>query len=96
MIHVMLPEQYLHKGGQARVGPQKRLMLAVLQTAVDDCEAAGPAGQADERAHQQATAYVLSTDRSWPYSFENLCEAVGLDAGSLRRGLSGRMRQRSA
>jgi hypothetical protein len=28
---------------------------------------------------------VESRDRSWPYSFENLCETVGVDAAYLRR-----------
>jgi hypothetical protein len=30
---------------------------------------------------------VESDDRTWPFSFENICEAVGLDAGTLRNGL---------
>ena len=33
-------------------------------------------------------AYVASRDRSWPYSFENLCETIGVDAGSLRRRIA--------
>jgi len=32
-------------------------------------------------------AYVASRDRSWPYSFENLCDTIGVDAGYLRRGI---------
>jgi len=36
---------------------------------------------------RNATAYVASTDRTWPFSFENLCEALGLDAGRLRTEL---------
>jgi hypothetical protein len=93
MIHVLLPVQYQQKSGTQRVDPQKRLMLAVLQTAVDDClgsrtrQAAGQPGPRDRKAYEDATAYLASTDRSWPFSFESLCEAVGLDAGSLRRHL---------
>lgn len=89
----MLPAQYLRVAGARLVEPQKRLMLAVLQTVVDDCQGPSVRGpeshraRADARAHEQATAYVASTDRSWPFSFENLCEAVGLDATVLRRGL---------
>jgi hypothetical protein len=33
-------------------------------------------------------AYVARRDRSWPYSFENLCETIGVDAGSLRQRLA--------
>jgi hypothetical protein len=94
MIHIILPEQYLRRAGQHRIEPQKRLMLAVLQTVVDDCRgssyriAAGFRAPVDRRAYEQARAYVASRDRSWPFSFENLCEAVGLDADRLRAGLS--------
>ena len=93
MIHVMLPVQYLRQAGARVTEPQKRLMLAVLQTVVEDCwgsvyrRAAGYGSPTDRRAHEQAKAYVASTDRAWPFSFENVCEAIGLDAGSLRRAL---------
>ena len=33
-------------------------------------------------------AYVASRDRTWPYSFENLCETIGVDASSLRQRLA--------
>ena len=91
MIHVMLPIQYLRQAGQRVVEPQKRLMLAVLQTVVDDHwgsayrRAAGRGAVTDPKSLREASAYVASTDRSWPFSFENLCEAIGLDADYLRR-----------
>ena len=90
MIHTMLPEQFLQKPGTRAAEPRKRLMLAVLMTAVDDCQ--GSAGRqtesgVDRRSIHEALRYISSTDRSWPFSFENLCEAVGLDAAWLRRRL---------
>jgi hypothetical protein len=93
MIHVILPVQHL-RNGQRRIEPVRRLMAAVLQTAVDDCRgsahpaAAGFPVARDRRVYEEARAYVASGDRSWPFSFENLCEAIGLDAGDLRDGLS--------
>ena len=30
---------------------------------------------------------MASTDRTWPFSFENLCAALDLDASHLRREL---------
>jgi hypothetical protein len=92
MIHVMLPVQYLQRAGERLAEPQKRLMLAVLQTVVYDCQgpeprAAAAAGYRKGRAHHEARAYVASRDREWPYSFENLCEAIGIDAAYLRRGI---------
>ena len=94
MIHVLLPVQYLHKPGERRKEPQTRLMLAVLQTVVDDYRgsayrhAAGFAARRDSRDYAAARAYVESRDRTWPFSFENLCEAVGFDADSLRTELA--------
>jgi len=91
MIHTMLPEQFLQKAGSRAAEPRKRLMLAVLMTAVDDCQGSvgrqTDASGIDRRSIHEALRYITSTDRSWPFSFENLCEAVGVDAGSLRRGL---------
>jgi hypothetical protein len=89
MIHVMLPVQYLRKAGERHMEPQKRLMLAVLRTVVDDCRETGfgLAAGLDRRAYLEARDYVASTDRTWPFSFENLCEAVGVDARTLRHQL---------
>ena len=93
MIHVMLPTQYLRRADSHLVEPHRRLMAAVLQTVVDDCGGSAywrargyrkPIARHDRR---KATAYVASRDRTWSFSFENLCEALGLDAGCLREEL---------
>jgi hypothetical protein len=91
VIHTILPVQYL-EAASARVGlPHRKLMLAVLQTAIDDVRGArspgGIGGPGGGREHDGARAWVASQDRSWPFSFENVCEAVGIDAGALRRAL---------
>ena len=94
MIHTMLPVQYLHDAARHLAEPEKRLALAVLQTVMYDCrtiedpDVAGPARARDTRAHGRALAYVASRDRSWPYSFENLCDTLGVDAGHLRRRIT--------
>jgi hypothetical protein len=94
MIHIMLPSQYLNRGGARLAQPHKNLMAAVLRSVVDDCRGASsdprPVGDAELslRSVRQAIAYVASTDRAWPYSFENLCEALGLSAEALRRELN--------
>jgi hypothetical protein len=49
--------------------------------------APGYGARVDGRAYRQATAYMARTDRVWPFSFENLCGALGLDAGCLRQAL---------
>jgi len=73
--------------------PYTRLMVAVLQTVVDDCmgtlgrRTSGYDVSPDPQRVRDAIAYLRSTDRAWPFSFENLCDALGLDAGRLRREL---------
>jgi hypothetical protein len=73
--------------------PQLRLMVAVLQTVLDDLgtrvyeQAVDPPVRTTPGPYEQARAYVASRDRSWPFSFENLCEAIGLDAEGLRQQL---------
>lgn len=67
-------------------------MVAVLSTVFDDCPGSRfrdvigrhPPTLVETR---RALAYVSSTDRDWPYSFENLCEALGLDLRRTRRAL---------
>ena len=93
MIHIMLPAQY---ASRARLGePHKRLMAAVLRAVVDDCRGgsvyrrATGQGVVDAGSVRKAIAYVASTDRTWPFSFENLCDALGLNAGALRHALVG-------
>jgi len=93
VIHTLLPDQYLPAASTRLALPQRRLMMAVLQTVIDDVHgsahrrAAGHEGPADRREVERARAYISSTDRSWPFSFENVCEAIGIDSGSLRRAL---------
>src|SRR2546426_11534121 len=77
------------------VNPHRQLMAAVLQTAVDDSwrsfcpQSAGYGTLAARRRFRQARVYMLSKDRVWPFSFENLCDALDLDARKLRRALLG-------
>ena len=92
MIHIMLPAQYAN--GVRLAEPHKRLMAAVLHAVVDDCRGGSvyrrSAGKGVIEAHsiRKAVAYVASTDRAWPFSFENLCDALGVDAGALRQELN--------
>lgn len=81
-------------GSMRLAEPHKRLMAAVLRAVVDDCRAGSPyrrsAGHAaiDVGLIRKARAYVADTDRMWPFSFENLCEALDVDANTLREELA--------
>jgi|SRR5882724_2345538 len=87
----MIPNPDVSDTGARLIEPHRRLMAAVLQTVVDDCRGtvyrrgAGYDGPTDHSAAQRAIAYMTNTDRAWPFSFENLCDALGMDAGSVRQ-----------
>jgi hypothetical protein len=87
---VLLPSQDIRGGSASVAEPQRRLMAAVLHAALADCRAGSSRESlfpSDRRGIFQATSWIASTDRSWPYSFENICEALGLDPDGLRREL---------
>ena len=72
--------------------PERRLMLAVLESAIADWLVRRDRQVAARHArpvavHEDLAGWFASEDRRWPYSFENICAALGLDAGSIRRRL---------
>ncbi len=52
-------------------------MVAVLESALEDAR--------DGADGTAAAAWVTSTDRGWPFSFENICEALDMDPSEIRR-----------
>jgi len=74
--------------------PEKRLMLAVLEDALAtlDARAHAPHGRGRHLA-REVERWVASTDTSWPFAFQNICDTLGVDAGCIRAGLSRWRRQ---
>jgi hypothetical protein len=93
MIDILVPAEHTSRAGVRGAEPQRRLMAAVLQAVVDDCRGGSVHrrsrgdGPIEARGIRRAIAYVASTDRAWPFSFENLCDALGLNADGLREEL---------
>ncbi len=90
---IITPEQHLDRVRPSSADcPEVRLMLAVMENGIATylryaSEARIPAKRRARRLFGEAKAWVESGDTSWPFSFENLCTALGFDAGQLRRGL---------
>jgi hypothetical protein len=86
----LMPAQwYADAGRGAAMQPEKRLMFAVLSDAVDIVMT--PRGTTNIRRRMlfhETAAWIRSDDREWPYSFVNLCDALGFDPGRLRAGLA--------
>ena len=64
---------------------QRALRAAVLIDAIRCL--VGAAGTRGGRAQQSALRWILSRDDRAPFSFHNVCEALGLDPVRLRRSL---------
>jgi hypothetical protein len=73
---------------KAQADGERRLMLAILEDAVDCFQKY--AMVKDGRGRQlfaEAEQWFLSDDRRWPFSFVNVCEALEIQPQFLRRGL---------
>ena len=91
----LLPGQYFDRlrRGKDLTGEQ-RLMISVLESAVDDyLKHAAARDRLRQGLFAEAERWVESTDRSWLYAFETICDHLSLDAEYVRRGLRDRREQ---
>jgi hypothetical protein len=68
--------------------PEKRLMLAVLGDAIN-CFQDNVLARSGKRKKlfEESKAWILTGDRNWVFSFENICEVLGINPAYLRQGL---------
>ncbi len=71
-------------GGLVR---ERLLMLAVLEDAIDTYRRYARARGERHHLFDEVRDWVDSADRSWLFSFESICDTLGLDAAHVRRGL---------
>ena len=85
----LLLEQYLETTRRKIVlQPEKRLMLAILKDAVSTFQADLFAANAkSSRRFEQAKDWISETDGDWVFSFQNICEHLGLNPAYVRNGL---------
>jgi len=86
----LMPEQYFASLGREAGGTNERgLMLAILRDAVECYQkyalSRDPQG---EELHRDAAEWIFSNDREWPFSFENICDVLGVSAEYVRTGLA--------
>ena len=74
--------------------PERELMLAVLADAVE-CywKYSGAHDGVGTRLFQDAREWLLEDDERRPFSFVNVCSALQLDPGYIRRGVFARKQQ---
>ena len=86
---LVLPDQFFAEfAKRPGIDSERRLMLAVLEDAVHCYQryalARDPRGCFE---FDEAKRWIESSDREWPFSFENICDVLGLDCAYIREGL---------
>ncbi len=84
-----LPSQFHDIWHRSRaISPERSLALAVLSQAMIDLQKYRYAKRRrQQRLFMEAYEWVGSEDRSWPFSFTNLCEYLDLPVDPLRQRL---------
>ncbi len=68
--------------------PERELMLAILETAVDDFRRyASARDQKGKSLYEDAQSWILEENSEWFLSFDNICETLSLSSDHLRRNL---------
>jgi hypothetical protein len=62
-------------------------MAAILEDAIAVCGRSAPPHEKARTLDRQTWAWVRSDDRTWPFSFLRICDALGLSPSAVRRGL---------
>jgi hypothetical protein len=64
---------------------EEALMLAILEDAIEGFHKYFSArNEKEKRQYQEAEQWILGKDNDWLFSFENICETLGLDPSYLR------------
>ena len=86
---LLLPLQFFTAlRGRSQGDGQRRLMIAVLEDAIECFQKYVDAK--DNRSRQlgsEAEEWFLTDDPNWLFSFVNVCETLGIDPEFLRQGL---------
>lgn len=87
--HTVLPAQYFNSlRRRTEFNGERRLMLAILEDAVDCYRK--HAAAVDHRGRQlfeEAQSWIDAADSNWLFSFQNICDVLGLDSAYIRSGL---------
>lgn len=86
----LLPSQFFShfRGCGSTIRGEKRLMLAVLEDAIDCYQKHAFAREPrPQEFFAEAEEWLFSSDNSWIFSYENICQTLDLSPDYIRRGL---------
>jgi hypothetical protein len=85
----VMPAQFFTNEQRATLPGERRLLLAILEEAVECfCKTCGATDNYNRRLHREAEEWIFSDDRSWCLAFANICDVLDIDIDYLRRPLS--------
>jgi hypothetical protein len=85
LTDVILPSQYFGAMKGGGLGSEQRLMLAVLVDAINVLQGWHHLGSARKRrAFAEAAQWVNIHGTHYPFSFDSICDALGIDFEMLR------------
>jgi hypothetical protein len=86
---IVLPEQFFEGARRdSYVSGEKALMLAVLEDGIRCFQEHLRNPRSNPRLlSQQAEDWIRAVDYEWPFSFNNVCETLGIDPSALRGAL---------
>ena len=86
----LLPCQFFGAMGSGGLCSERRLMLAVLVDAINILQRWNPTSRARKsRIFVDAAQWVLRRGTNYPFSFDNVCDALDIDPEMLRQRLRG-------
>ena len=86
---VVLPSQFFESVGAQTFSSEQRLMLAVLADAINTLRNYRVSPTAHKlNSFKEASSWVFANSIEGPMSFDQVCDALGVNAESLRRRLS--------
>jgi hypothetical protein len=89
LTDIILPCQFFGAMGGGGLCAEQRLMLAVLVDAINILQGWNRVGSARKRrAFAEAGQWVTTRGRGYPFSFDSVCDALGIDPDMLRERLA--------
>ena len=84
----ILPSQFFESVGARTFSSEQRLMLAILADAINVLGSADSSNLRKRKPFNEAWSWVFTKRITSSLSFDHVCDALGVNAESLRRRLS--------
>ena len=85
---VVLPSQFIEARDKGLLGGERRLMAAILSDGIEAYISQITCNVEGRRKKTDALEWVETRDHSYVFSFDMVCESLGINAEYLRLGLA--------